>query len=63
MPYYAGFLILVNLENFMWHDLDGDGIQDLGEPIIPNILILNCWFITYYNYFIYSILIDFISFF
>lgn len=27
----------VNIGNFVWRDLDSDGIQDVGEPGIPNV--------------------------
>jgi hypothetical protein len=32
----------VNIGNFVWHDLDGDGIQDAGEPGIPGVT-LQVW--------------------
>ena len=35
----AGLLTLVNIGDFVWHDLDGDGAQDAGEPGIPNVLV------------------------
>lgn len=31
---------LVNIGNFVWHDLDADGIQDVGEPGIPNVPVM-----------------------
>ena len=33
----AGLLTLVNIGDFVWHDLDGDGAQDFGEPGIPGV--------------------------
>lgn len=33
----AGLLLLVNIGDFVWHDLDGDGAQDSGEPGIPGV--------------------------
>lgn len=29
----------INLGNFIWHDLDGDGIQDAGEPGVAGITV------------------------
>ena len=31
----AGFYNLASLGDFVWHDLDADGIQDANEPGIP----------------------------
>ncbi|WP_167546893.1 SdrD B-like domain-containing protein [Stieleria maiorica] len=33
----AGFYNLASLGDFVWHDLDADGIQDAGEPGIPGV--------------------------
>jgi len=33
----AGLLVLVNVGDFVWHDLDGDGVQDAGEPGIAGV--------------------------
>jgi hypothetical protein len=35
----AGFYQTSSLGNFVWNDLDGDGIQDAGEPGIPGITV------------------------
>ena len=35
-PLDAGLYNMVSLGDFVWHDLDADGIQDAGEPGIPN---------------------------
>jgi len=35
----VGLLRLACIGNFVWHDLDGDGIQDGGEPGIANVLV------------------------
>jgi hypothetical protein len=32
--------VLVNIGNFVWHDLDADGVQDAGEPGIPNVPVM-----------------------
>ncbi len=37
--YDAGLLILSSLGDYVWHDLDGDGIQDPGEPGIPDVVV------------------------
>ena len=36
----AGMFRPVSIGNFLWHDLDADGIQDVGEPGIPGHTIL-----------------------
>ena len=36
----AGLLQLVNIGDFVWHDLDGDGAQDEGEPGIGGVEVL-----------------------
>ncbi|MDF1698621.1 MAG: SdrD B-like domain-containing protein [Saprospiraceae bacterium] len=36
----AGLAILVNIGDFVWHDTDGDGVQDVGEPGIPDVMVL-----------------------
>jgi hypothetical protein len=33
----AGYFALSSMGNFVWEDLDGDGIQDVGEPGVPNV--------------------------
>jgi len=33
----AGLIVLSSLGNFVWHDLDGDGIQDGNEPGLENV--------------------------
>ena len=35
--YDAGLLILAEIGDFVWHDLDGDGVQDSDEPGIPGV--------------------------
>ena len=35
----AGLLILGNIGDFVWHDLDGDGIQESGEPGIEGVTV------------------------
>ncbi|HLO55671.1 MAG TPA: SdrD B-like domain-containing protein, partial [Saprospiraceae bacterium] len=35
--YDAGLLILAAIGDFVWHDLNGDGIQSAGEPGIPGV--------------------------
>jgi protocatechuate 3,4-dioxygenase beta subunit len=35
----AGFYQLASLGNFVWDDLDGDGVQDAGEPGLPNVTV------------------------
>ena len=35
----AGLLILSSLGDFVWHDLDGDGVQDGGEPGIEGVVV------------------------
>jgi uncharacterized repeat protein (TIGR01451 family) len=35
--YDAGLLILAELGNYVWHDLNGDGIQNPGEPGIEGV--------------------------
>ncbi len=35
----AGLLFLASLGDFVWHDLDGDGIQDAGEPGLENVTV------------------------
>ncbi len=35
----AGLYVLASVGNFVWDDLDGDGIQDAGEPGIENVLV------------------------
>lgn len=37
--YDAGLLILPQVGDFVWHDLDGDGLQDFGEPGIPGVIV------------------------
>lgn len=32
--------VVENFGDFVWHDLNGDGIQDLNEPGIPNVEVL-----------------------
>lgn len=38
----AGFVRLVRIGNFVWHDQDGDGIQDAAEPGVPGVA-LELW--------------------
>ncbi|MBP6238077.1 MAG: DUF11 domain-containing protein [Saprospiraceae bacterium] len=40
--YDAGLLILSAIGDFVWHDLNGDGQQNIGEPGIPGIQV-NLW--------------------
>jgi len=35
----AGLVLLVNIGDFVWHDLDADGIQDPGEPGIEDVVV------------------------
>ena len=35
----AGLSLPASLGNFVWEDRDGDGIQDAGEPGIPNVTV------------------------
>ncbi len=35
--YDAGLLILAAIGDFVWHDLNGDGQQNVGEPGIPGV--------------------------
>ncbi|WP_281256912.1 SdrD B-like domain-containing protein, partial [Candidatus Chloroploca asiatica] len=35
----AGLVEPVSLGNFVWHDVDADGIQDVGEPGIPGVTV------------------------
>jgi len=35
--YDAGLLILAAIGDFVWHDLNGDGVQGAGEPGIPGV--------------------------
>jgi uncharacterized repeat protein (TIGR01451 family) len=35
----AGLLQLLNIGDFVWHDLDGDGVQDAGEPGIADVIV------------------------
>ena len=35
----AGVVELASLGDFVWHDLNGDGVQDAGEPGIPNVTV------------------------
>ncbi|RYD41566.1 MAG: hypothetical protein EOP85_12490, partial [Verrucomicrobiaceae bacterium] len=35
----AGFVTKVNHGNFVWNDLNGNGIQDSGEPGIPGVVV------------------------
>ena len=35
--YDAGFFQAAEIGNFVWEDLDGDGVQDFGEPGIPGV--------------------------
>jgi uncharacterized repeat protein (TIGR01451 family) len=35
----AGMYLLASLGNFVWDDLNADGIQDAGEPGIPNVVV------------------------
>jgi hypothetical protein len=35
----AGFYKSASIGDFVWNDTDGDGVQDAGEPGIPNILV------------------------
>ena len=35
--YDAGLLILAAIGDFVWHDLNGDGVQGSGEPGIPGV--------------------------
>ena len=35
----AGYYQPASLGDFVWEDLDGDGIQDAGEPGIPNVTV------------------------
>ncbi len=35
----VGVLPLSSMGNFVWHDIDGDGVQDAGEPGIPNVVV------------------------
>ncbi|HMU05921.1 MAG TPA: SdrD B-like domain-containing protein, partial [Saprospiraceae bacterium] len=35
--YDAGLLILAAIGDFVWHDLNGDGLQSVGEPGIPGV--------------------------
>jgi uncharacterized repeat protein (TIGR01451 family) len=35
--YDAGLLILAAIGDFVWHDLNGDGLQSAGEPGIPGV--------------------------
>ncbi|HMR89636.1 MAG TPA: SdrD B-like domain-containing protein, partial [Saprospiraceae bacterium] len=35
--YDAGLLMLSAIGNFVWHDLNGDGLQSSGEPGIPGV--------------------------
>ena len=35
----AGFVLPVNLGNFVWNDQNGNGVQDAGEPGIPNVVV------------------------
>ncbi|HRQ28439.1 MAG TPA: SdrD B-like domain-containing protein [Saprospiraceae bacterium] len=37
--YDAGLLILAKLGDFVWHDLNGDGMQDAGEPGISGVVV------------------------
>ncbi|MEM9545868.1 MAG: SdrD B-like domain-containing protein [Bacteroidota bacterium] len=36
----AGLIALPNIGDFVWHDTDGDGIQDPGEPGIEDVMVL-----------------------
>ena len=36
----AGLFVLVDIGDFVWHDLDGDGIQDFNEPGIEDVTVL-----------------------
>jgi hypothetical protein len=38
-PVDAGILQLSRIGNYVWEDMDGDGIQETGEPGIPNIFV------------------------
>ncbi len=38
----AGFVYLINIGNFCWHDTDEDGIQDPGEEGVPGV-VLELW--------------------
>lgn len=35
----VGVVSVANLGDFVWHDLDGDGVQDAGEPGLPGIAV------------------------
>ncbi|MDB6070249.1 MAG: hypothetical protein JWL81_1420 [Verrucomicrobiales bacterium] len=35
----AGFVLLVNIGNFVWHDVDMDGMQDASEPGLGGITV------------------------
>lgn len=35
----AGFVLICNVGNFVWNDLDGDGVQDAGEPGVADVLV------------------------
>ena len=36
----AGFYTPVRVGDFVWEDLDGDGVQDPGEPAVSNVTVL-----------------------
>lgn len=38
----AGFVQLINIGNFCWHDTDEDGVQDPGEEGVPGV-VLELW--------------------
>jgi uncharacterized repeat protein (TIGR01451 family) len=35
----AGILVLAALGDFVWHDLNGNGIQNVGEPGLPGVVV------------------------
>ncbi len=37
--YDAGLLILASIGDYVWHDLDGDGVQEAGEPGIGGVTV------------------------
>ncbi len=39
LDYDAGFYRAASIGNFVWDDLNGNGIQDAGEPGVPNVTV------------------------
>lgn len=39
LTYNAGFYVPASIGDFVWNDLDLDGIQDAGEPGIPGVTV------------------------